>query len=675
MIVRNEAHVLERCAASVRDLIDTWVVVDTGSTDGTPEAVRAALGSVPGALHERPWQDFGTNRTELMALSRGAADYLLLLDADMTLRRHGPLPALQADAYALRHEGWLGYHVPRLVRGDREWRFVGATHEYLGAPGPFTTERLEAWSVEHHADGGSRSDKLTRDRRLLEAALAKDPADARATFYLAQTYRDLGEAERAATLYARRATMGGFEEEAFYAAFQRAVLVADADWEHGKGLLVDAWQRRPTRLEPLYELAVRARLRGDNALAAWAGEHGLGAGEPDDLLFVHRHVYDWGLRFERSVACANLGQLEEASALTDELLDQDGLPDDVVAALAHNRRWLDGELARLRSEPAAPAPAVPAPAGRPRRRPTGRAVPLLADLVDVTQTPFPGLPIELPEGRAPTNPSIAAGPDRLAAIVRLVNYALRPDGSYRSLDGGAELRTTNVLAGLDGDLSVRAATLLGDDPDRPVHPTGIAGFEDCRLVHWQGGWWATATSRDLSADARCQMALLAVDDGRLRLAAALPSPLADRHEKNWMPFVRRGELLLVYALDPYQLLRVDPDDHHLEPVDTPPGDRRLAGLRGGSQGVPVDDGFLFAVHEVRLVGTARWYLHRLVTLDGQLRPTGSSRAFRFGDDPVEFCAGAALVGDDVVLSYGIRDGRAALARLALDDLIDLVEPL
>lgn len=34
MIVKNEACVIERCLASVRDLVDTWVISDTGSTDG-----------------------------------------------------------------------------------------------------------------------------------------------------------------------------------------------------------------------------------------------------------------------------------------------------------------------------------------------------------------------------------------------------------------------------------------------------------------------------------------------------------------------------------------------------------------------------------------------------------------------------------------------------------------
>ena len=82
MIVRDEAAVIERCLASVRDHIDTWVICDTGSTDGTQDLVRTALSGIPGELHERPWVDFGHNRTELLRLARGKADFLLLLDAD-----------------------------------------------------------------------------------------------------------------------------------------------------------------------------------------------------------------------------------------------------------------------------------------------------------------------------------------------------------------------------------------------------------------------------------------------------------------------------------------------------------------------------------------------------------------------------------------------------------------
>src|SRR5262249_23581331 len=85
MIVRNEAPVIRRCLASVRPLIDHWVIVDTGSTDGTQDIIREYLRDLPGELHERPWQNFPHNRNEALALARGRADYTFFIDADELL--------------------------------------------------------------------------------------------------------------------------------------------------------------------------------------------------------------------------------------------------------------------------------------------------------------------------------------------------------------------------------------------------------------------------------------------------------------------------------------------------------------------------------------------------------------------------------------------------------------
>jgi glycosyltransferase involved in cell wall biosynthesis len=62
MIVKNEARVIRRCLDSARPIIDFWVIVDTGSTDGTQEAIRRHLDGLPGELIERPWVDFAHNR-------------------------------------------------------------------------------------------------------------------------------------------------------------------------------------------------------------------------------------------------------------------------------------------------------------------------------------------------------------------------------------------------------------------------------------------------------------------------------------------------------------------------------------------------------------------------------------------------------------------------------------
>ena len=67
MIVKNESQVIRRCIDSVKDYISYWVIVDTGSTDGTQDLIKEIMTeyNIPGELHERPWVDLDI--TELKA--------------------------------------------------------------------------------------------------------------------------------------------------------------------------------------------------------------------------------------------------------------------------------------------------------------------------------------------------------------------------------------------------------------------------------------------------------------------------------------------------------------------------------------------------------------------------------------------------------------------------------
>jgi glycosyltransferase involved in cell wall biosynthesis len=356
MIVKNESAVIERLLASAKELIDSWVICDTGSTDGTQQLIRDTLADVPGTLVETEWVDFGHNRTELLRLAEGKADYLLLLDADMVLIRQGALPAtLTADSYQLRSGGELEYWRKLLVRGDRRWSYFGATHEYIaldeGAGATETSERLDALAIEHHGDGGARADKFERDARLLERDLQRDAGNARAVFYLAQTHRDMGNADQAIALYERRAVMGGWDEEVFYSLYQSGLLRAEqGDWPAALATLVKAFEFRPARLEPLYELACRLRLRGEYETAYLFARRGLRRVMPPDVLFLSPWIYRWGMLFEFSVSAYWVGDTAGALRACNQLLSIRELPDSYRAQTRSNRAFCEQRIAQNRGD-------------------------------------------------------------------------------------------------------------------------------------------------------------------------------------------------------------------------------------------------------------------------------------------------------------------------------------
>src|SRR5436853_5347285 len=77
----DAAEALAVTLASVRALIDHWVIVQTGSGEPIAGAVQAALDGVPGRLVVADSVGFGQDRTEALRNARSAARYSLLLEA------------------------------------------------------------------------------------------------------------------------------------------------------------------------------------------------------------------------------------------------------------------------------------------------------------------------------------------------------------------------------------------------------------------------------------------------------------------------------------------------------------------------------------------------------------------------------------------------------------------
>lgn len=335
MIVKNEAHIIGRCLASVVPFMDYWVICDTGSTDETPTAIRRATGLTPGYVHHTPWTDFGANRTEALALARPHADYTLMLDADEILQC--------ADQDWKRNLVLDGYHIPVLLGSTKfsrillfnnllPWRFDGAVHEHpeCASALPCRIGTMSELSILSLGDGARHAPDAPNcyeaDCALLAKATLEDPTDARASYYYAQTLMNCGRRAEAYNEFKRRSTLQGWDAETFCALWYSARLGEEAMEELGlseRDVLVEyfeSWLHRPARAEPLYAIARLLRLAGLHVGAYRMAIAAQAIRSPADDLFVDTAIDQWGILLELSIAHYWIGKYTECIALSEHLL-------------------------------------------------------------------------------------------------------------------------------------------------------------------------------------------------------------------------------------------------------------------------------------------------------------------------------------------------------------------
>ncbi|MBD2595288.1 glycosyltransferase [Nostoc spongiaeforme FACHB-130] len=153
MIVKNEETTLPKCLNSVKDFVDEMVVLDTGSSDRTPEIAQQFGAKV----HHFQWtNNFSTARNA--ALKYVTGDWVLVLDADEILNP-SIVPqiqdAIQSDEYILinliRQE--IGavqspYSlVSRLFRNHPEIRFERPYHALVDDSVATIIQKEPHWQV------------------------------------------------------------------------------------------------------------------------------------------------------------------------------------------------------------------------------------------------------------------------------------------------------------------------------------------------------------------------------------------------------------------------------------------------------------------------------------------------------------------------------------------------
>jgi predicted GH43/DUF377 family glycosyl hydrolase len=642
MIVKNEVHGLAETLNSFKPFIDRWTILDTGSTDGTQELIRQTLDGVPGQLFEEPFVDFSTSRNRALDLHGTSTVFAVMPDSDDKLVDGAALREFcegMQTAFGLAHDAYLlnlrrgqdlNYYLPLVMRTGIGWRYRGRVHECSGrpdSPNPVihvpSAHLTKTWREQSLEATKAR---WQRDLELLRADLLADPKDPRAAFYLGQTYECLGRSDDALRAYQHRIELGGWFEETFIAKLRTAKIL-DAikrPWSEVQQAFLDAFQADPRRAEPLYYLAKYHYDRDEHGLVCLFAGRAAELPTPHTALFVDFEIYEWKIADLLAISGFYVGnQLSDKTLLAAS----ERAAEKAVAAHPNDERMRSNRMFYTRS-----------------------AAELFVSYRDQPIDFRPELPYRA------MNPSVWYDGERWRCVIRTVNYHI-VKGQYLTPDDNV-IYTRNYMAELSDDLSIQRVIEMIDHVDVPRSTFPVHGFEDCRLFSVGAQLYCTSTACDLNDErGNREIVLLTLDENYgIREAQPLRGVWSALHQKNWMPFVRDGQVYLIYSTKPEAVFALSDGQVDLRDTTTVATGR----LRGGSQAVRVPDGWLFLVHDV-VWSSGRIYLHRFVLMNDDFKVTKMSDLFYFKQRGIEFCAGLGFDGERLVASFAVNDETAHLA--------------
>ncbi len=381
MIVRDESAIVRRALDSLRNVIDSFLIMDTGSVDNTREIIQAwgMQHNKYGDVIAHPWKNFGHNKTVLLKEARAhsnpfisCASYYVWLDADEVwiMDPKNPLsyvtdkqyvldrfnPVKNADIFMLQTLfGSLKYRRWNACRNNQAYRWEQPVHECFVGEERNSCADVEGLYVLARKEGNSsrNPDRYKHDAEMFLEYLRDHPGDPRATYYLAQTYESFDTGSAIEWHKKRVALDAGYQEERYISCLHLGRLVSDQSekvmhWLAGTRL-------NPVRLECWYELLMMEYNKGNHR-----GTIGWGFAAPDgrvprnDWLFVEPGIYNGLFDLHFGVSLYWTEQYVEGLRVSERALTM--ADDGLKSRIQENINFFKSKLAAAR-----PARAVDVP--------------------------------------------------------------------------------------------------------------------------------------------------------------------------------------------------------------------------------------------------------------------------------------------------------------------------
>lgn len=293
MMVKNEHARIEVSLNSVRNIVDNFVILDTGSEDDTVQIIKNYCDKYSIPLHllqqtfPHPFH-FSNARNSVLDFADDKGDYLLLLDCNDELRGGEHIKKFvdenknnNISAFHICQEWWNGktidkYYNVRMLKSKNGWRYKGAIHEYIAPPENEPREMGRVFGFSLYQDRTLDDDKsfkrFSRDEEVLDMEYEDNlkkikegklkSQDPRTIFYYGQTCMCLYKQQKSYMLYRERTELEGFTEERFHAYLRCGDLseVLKHSWEETIIWYIKAYEYsaktfKVPRAEPLYKIA------------------------------------------------------------------------------------------------------------------------------------------------------------------------------------------------------------------------------------------------------------------------------------------------------------------------------------------------------------------------------------------------------------------------------------
>lgn len=297
-------------------------------------------------------------------------------------------------------------------------------------------------------------------------------------------------------------------------------------------------------------------------------------------------------------------------------------------------------------------------------------------------------------GPSLTNPSVLVLGDKILVNIRNVNYTLYHAElnkfehlwgplSYIHPENDMHLRTTNYIAELDENLNVIYSTKIDTSQFDTYQPQGeFVGLEDCRLIKWEDRIYICGVRRDLDTKGTGRMELSGLEFGDSQVKEVsryrIPGPSPDNEYcmKNCTPIEGKPFHLLKWT-NPTCLMKFDTEGGETEIFETTTQIPKMNDMRGGSQVIEWNGGYLTLIHETDLYSSEQGrkdatYRYRFVYWDKDFKNQKFSKLFSFLNMKIEFCCGLAAYQDDFLITFGAQDNAAYILKVSQSFVEDFI---